>query len=274
MTERPSDTHQDVGHPEGYDYEAGSPHLSHAWIRNWITDTLRQLVREQFDRSGRARVLEIGAGHGAFTDALLATGAAVTVTEMSPPSAELLRERYRHNAAARIVLDETGEAASELGDTFDLVVCASVLHHIPDYLSAIRSWIAITEPGGAFASFQDPLWYPRRSSISMATDRGAYFLWRARRGDVVAGVRTRIRRARGVYDTTNWRDMVEYHVVRNGCDEDAIGDLLRRHFDDVTVTPYWSTQSRSLQRLGDRLGGRSTFAAVARGLRLSSQDGQ
>jgi len=262
---QPVDTLQDVGHPAGYDYDAGSPHLAHPRLRTWVTDSLRALVHEQFARRGRAHVLEVGAGHGAFTDHLLAAGASVTLTEMSPSSFELLTERYRDNPAARVIFDETGQAAAELNDSFDLVVCVSVLHHIPDYLSAIRMWASVTVEGGAFASFQDPLWYPARSRLNLAADRGAYFVWRARRGNVLAGLKTRMRRMRGTYDESNWRDMVEYHVVRQGCDERAICAQLEQLYGSVELTRYWSTQSRSLQNVGDRVGLKSTFAVVARG---------
>lgn len=258
------DTLQDVGHPAGYDYDVGSPHLAHPRLRNWVTESLRTLVHEQFARRGSVHVLEVGAGHGAFTDHLLAAGATVTLTEMSPSSFELLRERYRDNPAARVILDESGAAAAELGDVFDLVVCISVLHHIPDYVSSIRMWADVTADGGAFASFQDPLWYPRRSRFNLAADRGAYFVWRAGRGNVVAGLKTRARRIRGTYDESNWRDMVEYHVVRQGCDEAAICDALRESYRTVELTRYWSTQSRSLQNLGDRVRATSTFAVIAR----------
>lgn len=257
-------TMQDLGHPRGHDYEIGSPHLSHPQLRNWIVGMLREVVYERFAAVGKARALEVGAGHGAFTDHLLAAGATVTVTEMSVASAELLRQRYEHNPSARVVLDLTGDATARLGERYDLVLCASVLHHIPDYLAAIRSLTALIAPGGWFLSFQDPLWYPRRTRLSLGADRGAYFAWRLLRGDLVEGVRSLARRARNVYDDGNPRDMVEYHVLRNGCDEQAIAATLRPFFRWVQVLPYWSTQSRVLQRVGERVGGCSSFAVVAK----------
>ena len=45
---------------------------------------------------------------------------------------------------------------------------------------------------------------------------------------------------------------MEYHVWRQGCDEQAIRDLLSTKFDAVEVFPYWATQAPLLQRLGDR----------------------
>lgn len=256
---------QDAGHLADHDYDVGSPHLTHAGLRNRVTTTIREIVTERLAATGEARVLEIGAGHGAFTDHVLATGASVTVTEMSRASADLLRTRYAYNPAARVVFDETGEAADVAGETFDVTLCISVLHHIPDYLAAIRGWLPLLAPGSSFLSFQDPLYYPRRSRASMRVDRGAYYAWRVMHGDLVAGLKSYTRRARGAYDENNYRDMVEYHVVRDGVDEEAIAALLREHFASVEIIRYWSTQSRRLQRLGERFELPTTFGVRATG---------
>jgi len=261
---------QDIGHPAGHNYDIGSPHLTHLRLRNWMVSTLRDLVAEQFRTKGAVRVLEIGAGHGAFTDHLLATGAHVTMTEMSRASADLLDERYRHNPAARVVFDPDGHAARDLGNSFDLVCAISVLHHIPDYLAAVCEWLRVIDAGGTFASFADPLWYPGRGRGSLLADRGAYFAWRLGRGERLAGARARLRRARGQYEDDNVRDMVEYHVVRQGCDEQALADLLRPEFDVVEILPYWSTQSAVFQAAGRRLPLATDFGLVARDRRAGS----
>ena len=51
---------QDVGHHEGYDYEAGSPHLVNPQLRWRMVDAIRAVVGERLDATGQARVLEIG----------------------------------------------------------------------------------------------------------------------------------------------------------------------------------------------------------------------
>lgn len=258
---------QDLGHPAGFDYEPGSPHLTHSHLRNWIVANIREVIREQFSTSESVRVLEVGAGHGAFTDSVLAAGATVTVTEMSRASAELLRSRFAHNRAARVVFDPTGGGDDLSGEQFDVVLCAAVLHHIPDYLAAIRNWVAITAPGGAFLSFQDPMWYERRGNLNRLANRAAYYAWRLGQGDLTEGMKTLWRRRHRTYDESNPRDMVEYHVIRQGCDEEAIAGALREYFESVRIMPYWSTQGRRLQTLGERLHTKSTFAILATGRR-------
>ncbi|GLZ41867.1 class I SAM-dependent methyltransferase [Actinokineospora sp. NBRC 105648] len=254
--------HQSVGFGAGFDYAAGSPHLRHHGLRQRVVEACQRQVAEALARSGRARVLEIGAGHGAFTEHVAALGAEVWVTEMSEASAEVLAARFTHNDRVHVVHDPDGSAAAEVPEV-DVVLAISVLHHIPDYLAAVSALLPRIAPGGAFVSYQDPLWYPRRSALSMAVDRGAYMLWRVGRGDLRRGFASVLRRARGAYDESNPSDMVEYHVVRQGVDEDALAALLRPAFVDVRLDRYWSTQAGWLQHLGERVGPATTFGVMA-----------
>jgi SAM-dependent methyltransferase len=256
---------QEQQHGAGFDYEAGSPHLRHRALRHRIISHIRSLVAEQFTRSGRCRVLEIGAGHGSFTDHVAATGADVTVTEMSRPSLELLRARFATNPRVRLLYDADGEVVFADDSRYDLVLCVSVLHHVPDYLGFVERLAGRIDEGGAFASFQDPMWYPRRGRLNLALDRYAYYAWRLGQADLRRGIATRLRRARGVLDESNPADMVEYHVVRQGVDDELLAQSLRGRFADVARWTYWSTQLPLLQALGERAGVQTTFGLVARG---------
>ncbi|MFC5286580.1 class I SAM-dependent methyltransferase [Actinokineospora guangxiensis] len=263
-TSTPERTHQSAVHDAGWDYTVGSPHLRHHRVNARVVDACRQVVARVLDRSGTCRVLEVGAGHGAFTDHVAALGAEVHVTEMSESSAALLRRRFAHNRRVTVTHDPTG-AACHTGPPVDVVLAISVLHHIPDYLGATRALVERTAPGGAFVSYQDPLWYPRRSAGDRAADRAAYLLWRLGRGDLRRGAATLLRRARGEYDETNPSDMVEYHVVRSGVDEEALRSLLAARFASAHLDRYWSTQSPWLQSAGERLAPPNTFGLIATG---------
>ncbi|MFG2022743.1 class I SAM-dependent methyltransferase [Streptomyces sp. NPDC048825] len=253
---------QERDHGIGHDYAKGSPHIRHHTIRDRLIGDLHVLVQEVISRTGQCHVLELGAGHGTFTDHLLAAGARVTVTEMSEPSVRFLQSRFHHNPNVTVLHDKDGTAACQAGP-LDAVVCVSVLHHIPDYLGTVKQLVERIVSGGAFLSAQDPLWYPRRSRLSMSLDRNAYFLWRLGQGQLGRGLATRLRRLRGVYDDAKEADMVEYHVVRDGVDEEALRDLLAPAFATVEVRPYWSTQSGLLQAVGERLFPPTTFGLVA-----------
>ncbi|PUA81481.1 methyltransferase domain-containing protein [Nocardioides currus] len=256
---------QESDYGAGRDYAYGSPHLTHARLTARIEEQLHDLVAGLLDRHDRCRVVEVGAGHGTFTAALLAAGATVTVTEMSGPSAEVLRERFADDPRIRVVHDPDGTAATELvAAGCEALVYVSVLHHIPDYLGAVGELVAVMPAGSAFYSTMDPTWYPARSRVTHATEQASYLAWRIAQGNLRRGLATRWRRLRHGFVETEASDMVEFHTVRDGVDQHALVGLLEEHFADAELDEYWSTQSRLLQRLGERTSMRCTFGITAR----------
>jgi SAM-dependent methyltransferase len=255
---------QEHGHPEGYDYDYGSPHLKHAHLRTMIEDALVASVSRIIARTGKCSALEVGGGHGAFSGVLLAAGAEVTITEMSEPSAAQLEARFREDPRVTVVYDPSGAWLSETSQAFDLVAFISVLHHIPDYESAIRRAITHVRAGGEFQSWQDPPYYPTMRRRDRWAMHLSYFAWRMRQGSLTQGVKTRLRRIRGVLDQANPADMVEYHVVRQGVDELLLQRLLSEAFDEVTLIRYWSAQGGASQRWGTRAGFTSSFGLIGR----------
>lgn len=265
-------TSQDEAHGEGHDYVKGSPHLRHDSLRTMIEGHLRDLVRETLERQGTCHVLEVGAGHGTFTAILLEAGATVTVTEASRASAAHLERLYAGRDDVQVFHDTTGEDVFERDDRVDGVVCAALLHHIPDYVTFVHRLAGVVDPGGWFYSTADPTYYPRRGRLTNVADRGTYFAWRLAQGNVRRGLATRLRRLRGEWSETEASDLVEYHVVRDGVDELALETELRRWFGSVEVLPYWSTQSPFFQRLLAGAGIGSDFCLIARARSGSTPD--
>ncbi len=257
---------QDAGHEPGHDYDKGSPHLRHRRLRTMVEDRLRSLVAERLEATGSCEVLEIGGGHGTFTECLLDAGATVTVTEASAASAQTLRERLGSRYADRVevVHDESGEGILAADRQWDLAVMTAVLHHIPDYLTFLDRLTALIRRDGALFTVADPLYYPRMSSLTHRTVRAMFLAWRVTQGDYKRGFATRWRRLRGVYDDTNPSDLVEYHVQRDGVDEEAIRTLLAAHFGDVEIFTYWASQAPVFQRLGEQTPMVCDFGVSAR----------
>lgn len=257
---------QESAYGSDRDYRQGSPHLQHWSLYDRLSDLLRSALAEVVDAGLPATVLEVGAGHGGYTEVALAAGASVTATELSRASVERLRDRYAHNPALTARFDPVGDL-EVLGDgQFSLVVCASVLHHIPDYEAFLRGPVLDhLAPGGSLVAFQDPLWYPTVGRVNRRADRWSFLAWRIAQGRYQQGLATQLRRLRGIYDEENPADMVEYHVVRQGVDERAVSAALEPSFASVNVGRYWSTPSGALQRLGTRAGLANTFYVVARG---------
>jgi len=249
----------------GIDYRIGSPHLTHLALYDRLVGVLRQTVQRLSDQGRPLRILEIGAGHGAFTEPALALGCDVTAVDMSGPSVAELQRRFGTNSQFRARCDPDG-SLSDIDDGYDLLMFVSVLHHIPDYIDFLRKAASRLGSGGALLTLQDPSWYSRHRAAHRA-ERAAYLVWRLGRGDLSSGLQTRLRRMRGILDEKNPRDIVEYHVVRDGVDEKAVLKFARESFADASLIEYWSSQLGVAQRLGDRFGLHSSFGVVAHGYR-------
>ncbi len=260
--------HQESAYADGYDYRDDAPHLKHSQLYGWFKTLLREELRRVTAAGLPPTVLEIGAGDGAFAEPLLATGASVTATEMSRPSANELRARYGTNPSFEVIFDPDGTLAPIDGRRFSIVLYASVLHHIPDYATAIEHVCDRTlPPGGTLLTFQDPLWYPSlRPGVRLASE-ATYLAWRLTRGNLRRGLSSRVRRARDDLRADEASDMVEYHVVRSGVNHEEIGQLLKPRFEAVTIVPYWSAHAPVWQKVGERLRLQNTFAIRAQSLK-------
>lgn len=249
-----------------YDYREGSPHLAHRQLYDPLVAQVLGHLRGVGQRGLPPTVLEIGAGHGGYTEPVLAAGGRVTATEMSRPSLARLEDRYGSNENFRGRFDPDGSLGVLRDQRFSLVLCASVLHHIPDYVSFVRHLVtAHLAVGGTFLSLQDPLWYASVPRSTRVFDRFAFLSWRTTRGNYRKGARTLARRLRGIYDESDPADMVEYHVVRDGVDQEALVVAVRDAFEHYELKTYWSTPAAIWQRAGHRLGLRNTFLFLAEG---------
>lgn len=257
---------QDEFYDEASEYFAGSPHLRHRGLNQTLLDLIYGAAEAGADAGLPADLLEIGGGDGSITEPLLARGFAVTSTEMSSASVGRMRARFPHNDRFRAMHDADGSLAVLDGERFSSILFASVLHHIPDYRTTIADAIAKhLREGGSLVTIQDPLFYPRLSAATRRSSSLAYLSWRIAQGNLARGLKTRISRAMRGPSEHDPGDAVEYHVVRDGVDEEAIADLLRPRFERVELHPYWSSQGPLQQRAGEALRLRNTFAIVARG---------
>jgi SAM-dependent methyltransferase len=260
-------TAQDTEYGDDYDYTS-SPHIRHETIRKRLEGKITEAVGEVLQRQQSCAVLEVGAGHGTFTETVLDAGGTPTVTEMSGASFDFLNRKFGQVPGVRVIYDNDGSTVLEEENTFDLILLISVIHHIPDYIGAISALCdKVLRPEGTILTFQDPLWYPRQSRTARTLTWGSYFAWRLGQGELRRGLSTRWRRLRGIYKEAEPSDMVEYHVVRKGVDEAALLDLFRARFADVELDTYFSTPAATLQAVGEMHFPDNTFGILARGLR-------
>jgi SAM-dependent methyltransferase len=247
-------------------YVNGAPHLKHASIGA----IHRDLISEAIQKSGRPptelSVLDLGAGNGLGSTEWLRRKVQLTAVD----SSESMLRGFRQNAARFGVTPKTVVAGvleylKSSQEKFDVVTHVSMLHHIPDYLELLRLSAGHVRPGGCLLTFQDPLRFADMRPADRFIERGFYFVWRLGQGNYGRGLKTRWRRLRGVYSDSEAVDFDEYHLVRGGVDSAAIANQLKADFSDVKVVEYWSTYSRPLQKIGERIGLKSNFGILASG---------
>ena len=243
---------------------SASPHLTHATI----CDLYAQLVARTFNTAKKyasmPRVLDLGAGEGSATLPFLELGAHVTAVDISESQLAVLRRKCgRFATRLRVYGEDINEMLKGTEERYDIVVMNSFVHHIPDYLALFHKSVAILQPNGLLFTFQDPLRYDTLGRGSLYFSMGGYFFWRLFQGNYLQGLRTRIRRLRGIYIPGSKEDDAEYHVTRNGVDQDAIAQLLASESFTCDIIRYFSTQSSIFQRLGLFFGIKNTFAIIA-----------
>ncbi len=247
------------------EYIDGAPHIKHASLRKLYANLLVRVYDYATEYQAVPRVLDLGAGEGSTTLPFLELGARVTAVDISSSQLDVLRSRCGRFGDNLIVrCEDIADTLRAERGKYDIIVANSFLHHIPDYTGMIKKAITLLTPRGQFLSFQDPLRYDSLGRVNMMFSTASYFSWRVFRGDVVGGIKRRFRRRRGIYYDDSIFDNTEYHVTRNGVDQDGIKELFDAVGYDCEVVRYFSTQSRLFQSIGTRFNAKNTFAVIAR----------
>ena len=209
-------------------YIDGAPHIKHASLRKLYGKLVVRVFDNAKLHSETLRVLDLGAGEGSVTLPFLELGARVVAVDISASQLAALEakcEPYKDQLEARC--DDIQVFLQEKSEKYDIIVVNSFLHHVPDYIGMIGEAVTLLSPYGQFFSFQDPLRYDSVGRIAAAFNKLAYFSWRIRKGDIIGGLKRRIRRAHGIYLEDSIADNAEYHAIRNGVDQDAVCRLFR-----------------------------------------------
>jgi len=246
------------------EYIDGAPHIKHASLRRLYSKLLVQIFDSARQHTETPKVLDLGAGEGSVTLPFLELGAKVVAVDISKSQLDALKTKCEYfGDMLEVRCEDISDTLKDKSERYDIIVVNSFLHHVPDYLEMIREATTVLNPHGQFFSFQDPLRYDSVGRATMTFSTLAYFSWRVCKGDLIAGLRRRIRRARGIYLEDSVHDNAEYHVTRNGVDQDAIRGLFRERGFDCSIVTYFSTQSRFFQPMGTALSMKNSFAVVA-----------
>ena len=242
-----------------YDAEAtkkyidGAPHCKHASLRKLYGKLVVQVFDVAKQHTKIPKALDLGAGEGSVTLSFLELGAKVVAVDISGSQLDALRSKCeRFGDMLEVRCEDINDMLRDKSEQYDIIVVNSFLQII-----------MILSPYGQFFSFQDPVRYDTVGRFTMLFSKVAYFSWRVFKGDVIGGLKRRLRRARGIYLEDSMHDNAEYHVTRNGVDQDAIRKLFRENGFDCNIVSYFSTQSPLFQFIGTALGMKNTFAIIA-----------
>jgi 2-polyprenyl-3-methyl-5-hydroxy-6-metoxy-1,4-benzoquinol methylase len=126
---------QDFGYPDFY--ERVRRDLSERCV-HWLKALLHY-------RQPPATVLEIGAGHGAYTALLRWAGFEATALDLSPWVAEFARKRFDIPYLVGPIEEQSLEHGS-----FDVIVANDLVEHLPEPEATLRECVALLKPGGMF----------------------------------------------------------------------------------------------------------------------------
>jgi 2-polyprenyl-3-methyl-5-hydroxy-6-metoxy-1,4-benzoquinol methylase len=241
-----------------------SPHVKYPSLRHLYSQLVADVLAHARKYSEVPTVLDLGAGEGSATLPFLELGARVVAVDVSDSQLSELRRKCNPYKDRLQVRQADIRSAFLTDEHYDVLVMSSCLHHIPDYLSVIQAGVNALSKNGQFFSFQDPIRYDTMGTFSRWLNKTMYFSWRIFQGDFFGGVSRRLRRARGIYLEDCPADNTEYHVVRNGVDQDKIVELLSSKGFECRVVRYFSTQGSVFQPLGSALRIQNTFAVIAK----------
>jgi ubiquinone/menaquinone biosynthesis C-methylase UbiE len=135
---------------EAHDLVADVYDGKHVEIYNPIEQfRLRETVAELVKLCGKPRpvALDMGAGTGNLCMKLLEAGCEATAADVSARCLERLGQKAPAGTSIRTSLITSPELPFE-NESFDIVGTYSVLHHVPDYLFAVREMARVLRPGG------------------------------------------------------------------------------------------------------------------------------
>lgn len=134
-------------------YDAAAP----AWGRRlaWLgfPAAYRRIVAQVMDAfplaEGRIDVLDMGAGDGAFAEAVLhVLGRQAALTLVDPSAAMLTAAETRLGKGRVRLIAGNLDSASLVVSAYDLVAAAHLLEHLPDPEASIVRMTALLKPGG------------------------------------------------------------------------------------------------------------------------------
>jgi ubiquinone/menaquinone biosynthesis C-methylase UbiE len=129
-------------------YDTAHDEIFNAVEQARLHESLQRAADAVSTTSDPKRALDFGCGTGNLTRHLLDLDLHVVAADVSSRFLQMIEERWADTGRCQ-THRLNGKDLADLGDaSFDLVAAYSVLHHIPDYLAAVRELVGVTKRGG------------------------------------------------------------------------------------------------------------------------------
>ena len=129
-------------------YEAIHPEVYSKKEQKRIISTLK--TADQLVVDNHKKALDFGAGTGNLTGKLLDLGYNIIAIDISPEMCVILKNKYKKPIEEKklVVINSSIENITFEEAEFDLIVCYSVLHHLPDYTNSLLLLSGFLKKGG------------------------------------------------------------------------------------------------------------------------------
>lgn len=117
---------------------------------------------------GQPVALDLGCGTGNLTAHLLEMGLRVVAGDVSGRALAAIRGRFGGTDRCTPMRLDAAEMSDLPNGCFDLVAAYSLLHHVPDYLAAVREMARVVRPGGVVLidhETDESVWQPTEAYL-------------------------------------------------------------------------------------------------------------
>ena len=158
-------------------YELLHPEVYTKKEQKRIADKLQTIDNLVTDNQKNA--LDVGAGTGNLTSRLLQMGYRVTAVDISAEMCTILEKKFKSfltNNTLNVINSPIENLVFDKGK-FDLITCYSVLHHLPDYQTALEKLSIFLKQGGVIYIDHEasPFYWKNEPSSLANLIRGIYF---------------------------------------------------------------------------------------------------
>lgn len=138
-------------HHDGFanEYEDHHAEIYNAIEQGRLFSVLQEVVQTTRKNTLIPHVLDFGTGAGNLTSQFLKLGCHITAADVSQGCLDRVKLFFHRNRdQLQTVLLNGRDLTNFEDDFFDICATYSVLHHVPDYLLAVREMARVTKPGG------------------------------------------------------------------------------------------------------------------------------